>query len=113
MLSFGDQGAAVLQQTGPREELIFELDIIGSAGRLRILDNCDRLEYAIFGTSSRYGGYKELFSVETPPFTPAQRFVPLFEEVADCLDGLSVSLTSDGSTALDAQILLEKILNVS
>ncbi len=111
VLSFGAEGVATLQQTGPREELIFEIDIIGSAGRIRILDNCDRLEYGVFRPSDRYSGYQELRPA-TPSQRPgAERFVPLFEEVADHLDSLSSPLTSDGRSALATQILLEEILN--
>ena len=106
---FAGDGRAVLQQTGPREELIFELDIIGSNGRIRILDNCDRLEYKSFVASSRYSGYLELQDATTPALKAAERFLPLFEEVADCLDGGAVTLTSDGTSALIAQNLLEKI----
>ncbi len=113
VLAFGAAGLAVLRQTGPREELIFELDIIGSAGRVRILDNCDRLEYNLFAPSERYGGYQELRTAEVAPYRAAERFLPLFEQVADKLDGRSLVLTSDGHSALAAQSLLETILNVS
>jgi predicted dehydrogenase len=110
--SFAGNGHAVLHQTGPREELIFELDIVGSKGRIRILDNCDRLEYKEFAASPRYSGYRELQDAVAPAIKAAERFVPLFEEVADCLDGRSATLTSDGASALRAQTLLEKILDV-
>jgi predicted dehydrogenase len=111
IFSFTGDGRAVLHQTGPREELIFELNIIGSKGCIRILDNCDRLEYKAFVESPRYGGYLELQDAQTPGFKTAERFLPLFEEVADCLDGGLTSLTSDGTNALLVQTLLEKIID--
>ena len=109
--SFAGDGHAALHQTGPREELVFELDIIGSKGRIRILDNCDRLEYKAFVASPRYSGYLELQDTEAPAVKAAERFLPLFEEVADCLDGRLSTLTSDGTSALLAQTFLEKILH--
>ena len=109
LLTFGRQGMAMLSATGPREDLVFELDLIGSAGRLKLLDNCARLELSRFAESARYGGYREL--VPQPLDAPAtvERFVPLFLEVADALDGAMDGLTSDGASALETQRLLDEL----
>jgi predicted dehydrogenase len=100
---------ATLSCTGPRELLIFEVDLIGTTGRLRILQNGDQLEYSVFLPSGRYSGYQELEQRALPEIVPANRFLPLFVEVADTLDGRRRSLTSDGATALATQSLLDQV----
>lgn len=100
---------AVLAAAGPRHDLVFEVDVIGSEGRLRILDNCERLELFRFAPSARYGGYRELEERPAPAGPPAERFLPLFLEVADTLDGTPTRLTSDGASALATQATLDRI----
>ena len=58
----GIEGFIVPQ--GKRENLIFEIDILGSAGRIRILDNGRILEYYRFEESKNYSGYRELKKVK-------------------------------------------------
>jgi predicted dehydrogenase len=113
VLGFGAAGLACLQEVGPREDLVFEIDLIGSEGRLRILHNAATLEEYRFAPSARYERYREL------PLTPAvaagvgERFVPLFVEVATALDGGPAALTSTGATALETERLLESIERMS
>jgi len=106
ILTFGREGMALLHCTGPREDLIFELDIIGSDGRVRILDNANRYERYRFAPSQHYGGYRELFPCSDPESELNPRFLPLFHEVADILDGQSRTLTASGRSALDTQSIL-------
>jgi len=107
--TFGREGAATVVTTGPRERLVFEIDLIGSEGRLRILDNCARLEVYQFCSSPRYSGYRELFLEPARGFQTAERFLPLFVEVAELLDGTRQQLTADGESALKIQHLIEQI----
>jgi predicted dehydrogenase len=99
---------AVLADAGLRTDLIFEVDVIGSEGRIRILDNCAHIDVQRFAASSRYGGYRELVrdSSETIEALP---FVSLFSELADVLDGSKSRPTSDGATALVTQEVLEEV----
>jgi hypothetical protein len=89
--------------------LIFEIDVVGSEGRLMVLDNCSRLTWSRFEASPRYGGYRELVAQPIDAWPTRERFVPLFVEIADALDGGTGSLTSDGRTALETQVILEGI----
>jgi predicted dehydrogenase len=99
---------AVLAEVGPRSDLVFEIDLIGSEGRIRILDNCARIDVLQFAASTRYGGYRELVtaSSETAEGLP---FVSLFSELADVLDGASGRPTSDGASALLTRVVLEEL----
>lgn len=107
LLRFGTGSVASVLSTGPREDLLFEVDLVGSEGRIRILDNCARLELTRFAESSRYRGYRE------PAATSAEEldgepFVLLFTELADALDrSAGTPLTSDGASALGTQSILD------
>lgn len=96
--------------TGKREDLLFELDIIGSNGRLRLLENCNDLEWMSFQPSSRYSGYRQLTLNVSAPSASKERFIPLFEEAIEYLNGARSTFTSDGSTALDTQRVMESFL---
>jgi predicted dehydrogenase len=109
ILTFGRGHRAVLRCTGRREDLIFEVEVTGTEGRVRILDNCARGEVCRFRPSLRYGGYRELVPEAWPDHCHAERFLPLFAEVASALDGGRTPLTSDGFTALETQQLLHRI----
>ena len=99
---------AALLHAGPRSDLVFEVDIIGTEGRARILENCARLEVSRFAPSGRYDGYRELFD-ESSFTESSEPFLLLFTEVADALDGRRDRLTSDASGALHTQRLLDTI----
>ena len=109
LFTFGREGRAGLHGTGPREDFVFELDILGSSGRIRILDNCLRMEKYGFKDSLQYGSYRELFLEPASWFPVADRFLPLFNEAADWLDGKGIELTSSGETALRVQQLMDQI----
>ena len=102
-------GASRCCSAGPREDLLFEVDVVGSEGRLRILDNCARLEFAHFEESSRYGGYRELARAAAAAVDDeGEPFLLLFAELADALDGLGeAGLTSSGASALATQSILD------
>ena len=108
LLRFGALGSAALVQTGPREDLVFEVDVIGSEGRARVLDNCDRIKVSRFAASPRYEGYRELAGVSSSDET-AEPFLLLFTEVADVLDGKRAQMTSDAAGALGTQRILDAI----
>jgi predicted dehydrogenase len=109
LLTFGDAGVAALMSTGPREDLVFEIDVVGAEGRIRIVDNCERLEVSRFTTSTRYGGYRELAPPTNEALAPSEPFLSLFSELADVLDGEREQLTSDGASALRTQAILDAI----
>jgi predicted dehydrogenase len=98
-----------LHNVGPREEFVFELDIIGDQGRIRLLNNCDSCEFFRYCDSDRYSGYRELYPAKLSPYVPAERFLPLFQETAEVLRGKRRALTSDGENALRTQFLIDTV----
>lgn len=106
-LRFGDGAVAMFAATGPREDLVFEVDLHCNEGRLRLLDNCSRLEISRFERSDRYGGYRELGSPRVEEWSLSEPFLALFADVAAVLEGSAAELASDGASALRAQRVLE------
>ncbi len=103
-------GARVnLAVTGQREDLIFECDLVGTEGRLRLLENCASYEWYRFEASPRYGGYRELVKQSVDEIDAPERFLPLFEEVLDMLDGTRDDLSSGGENALETQRLMREV----
>jgi predicted dehydrogenase len=107
---FRTTGSSVvaLLHAGPRSDLVFEVDIVGTEGRARILENCARLEVSRFAPSGRYDGYRELVD-ESSSTESSEPFLLLFTEVADALAGRRDGLTSDASGALHTQRLIDTI----
>jgi predicted dehydrogenase len=100
----------IINSTASREDFIFEIDLLGSEGRIRILDNGSHAEFYRFEDSLQYGGYKELFREPTRGHVSNERFLPLFTAVADRLDGIiGDPLVSDGVSAFESQILINEI----
>lgn len=66
-IRFGRGIYCALTVSGKREDLIFEIDVIGSEGRIRITENGSRVESSVFRPSGRYSGYRELVSAGVMP----------------------------------------------
>jgi predicted dehydrogenase len=107
ILRFGDGGSAHVIATSPAEDLVFEVDLLGSEGRIRILDNCARLELSRFEASERYGGYRELVPVPVAKLEPVDPFLASFLELAVALAGDGDGLRSDAAAALKTQRVLD------
>lgn len=104
---------AQLVCTGPRESLIFELDIIGASGRIRVLDNCSHFEFYRFEESSRYAGYEELEQQDIEQEEAQERFLPMFEEVYKALNNETLKLSFAGKDALQTQQLINQISGIT
>jgi predicted dehydrogenase len=93
---FEDNVLCTVNATGKREDLIFELDIIGSEGRLKVLENGQVLEYYIFEESPRYSGYRELILGKTETIIPTDRFVTAIEDIVAVLEGKKPEVNCTG-----------------
>jgi len=73
--------------TGKKEDLIFEIDLVGDEGRLTIGQNGSEIAWALFRESQRYSGYREpVRQVITMP-EAKDRFIEAVRDIAAVLDG--------------------------
>lgn len=73
--------------SGKREDLIFEIDIIGSEGRIKILENGSKIELFEFKDSKRYSGYRELIPIEIDKIELNERFVEVIKDSIEVIEG--------------------------
>lgn len=109
LYDFGQDGVAMLRGLGPRHDLVFEIDLVGPLGRVRILDNCSKAEWYSFLPSRRYGGYRELFLEPGYDHVRQERFLPMFVEMWEALEGRRTSLTCDGVDAAQTQMMIAEL----
>ena len=95
--------------TGKREDLIFEIDIIGDNGRLKILENGDAIEYFQFRESLRYSGYRELVKEVLPSIKDNDRFVDAIFNIAHVLEGKALEVLCSG----DEGVAVDRIINAA
>lgn len=94
---------------GKRENLIFEIDVLGSEGRIRIVDNGYLTEFFRFEESNRYSGYRELKRQPMPKTkTVKNPLVLAVENVIECIEkgGEPACTGEDGLKALEIAVNL-------
>ena len=96
--------------TGKREDLIFEIDVIGDEGRLRILNNGDIVEFSLFQECGRYSGYRELVRQDLPVIRENDRFADAICNIAGVLDGTDLSVLCSGEDGLAVDIMTAGVL---
>ena len=101
-LMFGGNVPCTVIATGKREDLIFEFDIIGSEGRLRILSNGEKLEWYTFTESTRYSGYREQALMDTPSVAAKDRFVEAINDIVKVIAGEKQTVNCSGIDGLYA-----------
>lgn len=99
-----------------RSNHVFELDLVGSAGRLRLSGDGAAMDLCRFKESPRYSGYRELakddeigrFSHEGPP--QVSRLVTAMRDVIDCIGNGKQPACSgqDGLAAVDIACALRE-----
>lgn len=89
--------------TGRREQLVFEIDVFGTRGRLKISENGRKVEIFVFKKSPNYGGYEEL-SPMIKRSSPANndRFVDAVQEIALTLKRRETRVSCSGEDGLAA-----------
>ncbi len=85
LMLFDDFQCAV-QATGKREDLVFEVDVIGDQGRFRIIENGYVLELFRFKDSPRYSGYRELVPEPVPELEDNDRFLDAVRDIVQAMD---------------------------
>lgn len=84
-LIFRDGVACTINAVGKREDLIFEIDVIGTQGMIRISENGRKVELGVFVDSHNYSGYRELFLKELKLKGGENRLMYAVEDVAQVL----------------------------
>jgi predicted dehydrogenase len=85
-----------------REDFIFEIDIIGDNGRVRISENesRDSVEWFAYNESLRYTGYRELFSKQQESINEKDRFVEAVNDIAAVVKGEEPEVNCTGEDGL-------------
>ncbi len=88
-----------------REDLVFEIDVIGTEGRIKVLENGEKIEWYIFDESRNSTGYREL--VPKPFKQPKRndRLADAVENICDAMSGKDVSINCSGRDGLEALII--------
>lgn len=87
---------------GKNRDLIFEIDIIGEKGRVKITDNGSRVKRYSFRKSGRYSGYRELLPLPEDKIALKDRFVETMHDIARVVEGGKDRVNCSGFDALTA-----------
>lgn len=104
-LQFRDGLLVAVQACDVRSYLIFEVNILGTLGRLRIVSSGFDLEYEHVRESPRFSGYNELFPAPPPLDSsgPREFMLRAVEHLIECLRYAKEPISSglDGRRALE------------
>lgn len=104
-LRFATGFSAVLQACDVKSYLIFEINILGTYGRLRVTDSGFNLHVEEVRQSNRFDGYRELSETSSPIAInrPHEFMLHAVQHLIDCLERRAQPLSSgeDGRKALE------------
>lgn len=106
-LYFQDGFSAAVQACDVKNYLIFEINILGTKGRLRVMSSGFDIQFEHVAQSKYFTGYRELFPAKPPVDATGPR-QPMLGGVAHILDCLEHG-TSPLSSGLDGRRALEII----
>jgi predicted dehydrogenase len=101
-IKFSEEILCAILTTGKREDLIFEIDIVGSKGRIRILNNGETIRRYAFTESPIYSGYRELSIVPSEPLQKKDRFVEAVYDIVEAIEGRKEKVNCSGYDGLAA-----------
>ena len=104
-LRLGSDIFCTILSNGKREDLVFEIDIIGDEGRLKVLENGEAVEWYTFKESERYSGYRELKSEEIRLPGKNDRLVSAVSNICSVVDGTNTDLNCSARDGLEALAL--------
>jgi Oxidoreductase family, NAD-binding Rossmann fold len=112
LFSLAGGGSAALLYTGPRHDLIFELELVTADARYLLSENLQKLEISPRQPSARYQGYSEyLRSGGSFPLPPAERFVDSLKGLLSELRGLEAPSYQSWDCALQTQHWMARIVS--
>jgi predicted dehydrogenase len=109
-IGFDGGAVAALQATDVQAYTIFEVNLLGTAGRLRVGDHGFSATYEQAVDSPRFAGYQQLVPAAVPidDSGPREYMLQAMAHVRDCLDGNAIPWSSgrDGRQALEILVAL-------
>jgi predicted dehydrogenase len=86
-LQFDNGARAAVQPCDVRHYTIFEINILGALGRLRITSHGFEAQFEQAQESTRFAGYRELYLAKTPldPSGPREFMLQAVEHLLDCV----------------------------
>ena len=112
ILTFESGAVGILQPTGFQRQLIVEADIFGDDGRIRVREDCNKIEIESFSPSSSYKNYRQLSSLRSEKhagFDNDSPFVRIATDIAEHLNGKRVPIRCGIVEALRIQALIESV----
>jgi predicted dehydrogenase len=104
-LQFRDGPSTALQACDVKHYVILEINILGEAGRLRIMASGYDAQYEVVRESDKFAGYRELFPAATPFETPTEHefMLQAMDHLSGCLDRGEppISTGTDGRASLE------------
>lgn len=100
---------------GKREDYVFELDILGSEGRLRISETGgkDSVDFFTFKESPRYSSYREFFPEKSQSITGKDRFIEAVDDIVAVMEGKKESPNCSGADGLRVMSTCSALLESS
>ncbi len=86
-IEFDESILCTVIATGERKDLVFEIDVVGDEGRMRIIENGEKVEWFVFVESTRCSGYRELSLMQMDPIQKKDRFVESINDIVSVIDG--------------------------
>jgi predicted dehydrogenase len=95
---FEDNILCTINSRGKREDFVFEIDLLGDEGRVRISESggSESVECFEYKESPRYSGYRELFVKTGYSLDSNERFVKAVEDIASVVEGRKDSVNCTG-----------------
>ena len=110
-LKFKNGTLSSIHSLDVKDYLLFEQDILGSKGRLRILDSGFKIEYYIISDSKNFSGYKEL-EKKNLPFKIPENNGPMVEGInhlVDCVENGIKPVSSGYDGLMDLETIMALI----
>jgi predicted dehydrogenase len=120
-----DGSIATLRGCSANKFSIFEMDLVGTAARVRIVDSGHLIERYVVGESTRYTGYQALRPIDPIPGPMTDTTLHALNDLVNCIDSgasprcsgddglaaLRVAMAARQSAAEQKSIALEPVLS--
>jgi predicted dehydrogenase len=104
-LQFGNGIFCTILSSGKREDLIFEIDILGDEGRIKVLENGETIEWYTFKESGKYSGYRELKPEKVTMPLINDRLIQAVLNICSVIDGTESELNCSALDGFKAMML--------